>query len=106
MQEISKIIFDEMNAEKVVEEYYKYHTSFDEESINTLKQLNASLEILNKKIDNIVAAVANTGSSALLSSLQNFENEREKIKMQISVKVNRIKRKKRGCCKWQHPRKI
>lgn len=84
MQEISKIIFDEMNAEKVVEEYYKYHTTFDEESVNTLKQLNGSLEILNKKIDNIVAAVANTGSSALLSSLQNFENEREKIKMQMA----------------------
>ena len=84
MQEISKIIFDELNSEKVVKEYYKYHTSFDSESIEKLKQLNGSLQVINKKIDNVVSAVASTGSSALLSSLQNFENEREMIKAQIA----------------------
>ena len=83
MQEISRMIFDELDAEKIVKEYYKYHTTFDEESTNKLKQLNGSLQSINKKIDNIISAVANTGSSALLSSLQDYEAEREKIKRQI-----------------------
>ena len=83
MQEISRMIFDELDAEKIVAEYYKYHTTFDEESTNKLKQLNGALQSINKKIDNIISAVANTGSSALLSSLQDYEGEREKIKRQI-----------------------
>ncbi|MBQ2272847.1 MAG: recombinase family protein [Clostridia bacterium] len=83
MQEISRMIFDELDAEKIVAEYYKYHTTFDEESTNKLKQLNGALQSINKKIDNIISAVANTGSSALLSSLQDYEAEREKIKRQI-----------------------
>ena len=83
MQEISRMIFDELDAEKIVKEYYKYHTTFDEESTNKLKQLNGALQSINKKIDNIISAVANTGSSALLSSLQDYEAEREKIKRQI-----------------------
>ena len=84
MQEISKIIFDELNGEKVVKEYYKYHTTFDGESVKKLRQLNGSLQAINKKIDNIISAVASTGSSALLSSLQGFEEERESIKAQIA----------------------
>ena len=83
MQEISRMIFDELDAEKIVAEYYKYHTTFDEESTNKLKQLNGALQSINKKIDNIISAVANTGSSALLSSLQDYEAEREKIKRQL-----------------------
>ena len=83
IQEISNLIFDELNAERVVKEYYKYHSAFDVDSINKLKQLNGSLNSMNKKIDNIIAAVAESGSSALLSSLEKFESERERIKQMI-----------------------
>lgn len=83
MQEIAHIVFDDANIKSLVNEYYKYHSSFDSESIEKLQLLNGSLQAITKKIDNIVAAVANTGSSALLSSLESFERERNEIKAKI-----------------------
>ncbi len=83
MQEIARIVFDSANIPKLVKEYYKYHAEFDTESQDKLKMLQGSLQSVTKKIDNIVAAVANTGSSALLNSLETYEKEREEIRAKI-----------------------
>lgn len=83
MQEIARIVFDPSNVPKLVKEYYKYHEEFDTESADQIRMLNASLQTVSKKIDNIVSAVANTGSSALLNSLEAFEKEREEILAKI-----------------------
>ena len=83
MHEIERIVFDEANIPKLVREYYKYHSDSDEESNEAIRLLNASLQSVTKKIDNIVSAVANTGSSALLSSLDGFEKEREELLAKI-----------------------
>ena len=83
MQEIARIVFDSANIPKLVKEYYKYHAEFDTESQDKLKMLQGSLQSVTKKIDNIVSAVANTGSSALLNSLETYEKEREEIRAKI-----------------------
>ena len=48
-------------------------------STEALKMLNASILEISRKIDNIINAVANTGSSALLSTLTDLESERERL---------------------------
>ena len=83
MQEIARIVFDASNIPKLVKEYYKYHAEFDTESQDKLKMLQGSILSVTKKIDNIVSAVANTGSSALLNSLETYEKEREEIRAKI-----------------------
>ena len=80
MREIERLVFDESNIASVVKEYYKYHSSFDSESTEALKMLNASILEISRKIDNIINAVANTGSSALLSTLTDLESERERLR--------------------------
>ena len=52
---------------------------FDTESDEKIRILQGSLNSINKKIDNIITAVANTGSSSLLSSLEGLEKERETL---------------------------
>lgn len=69
IQKIAQIVFDLVNPPTVVKEYYKYHTEFDTESQDKLKMIQGSLQSATKEIGNIVSAVANTGSSALLNSL-------------------------------------
>ena len=83
MREIERLVFDESNIASVIKEYYKYHSAFDSESTETLKLLNASILEISRKIDNIINAVANTGSSALLSTLTNLESERERLRAEV-----------------------
>ncbi len=79
LQEIEKIVFNHKNVSEVVENYYKYHQKFDTESDEKIRILQGALNSINKKIDNIITAVANTGSSSLLSSLEGLEKERETL---------------------------
>ncbi len=83
LREIARVVFDAASIPKLVKAYEKYHKEFDREGTDELRLLESSVKSVTKKIDNIIAAVANTGSSALLHSLDTLEKERGELQAKI-----------------------
>ncbi len=85
LHEIARLVFDAASIPKLVKAYEKYHKEFDREGADELRLLESSVKSVTKKIDNIIAAVANTGSSALLQTLDALEKERGELYERIEA---------------------
>ena len=83
LKEIAKIVFDDNNISKVVENYYRYHGEKKQTQTGTLEKLKQEHKKISTKIDNIVNAIAESGASALLSSLESLEEQRNIITQKI-----------------------
>ncbi len=91
-KEVAKIIFDDSNIEALVEDYYKYHSTFDTETTDAINNHKHRLDSVEKKISNIINAVAQSGSTALLESLEGFEKERDEIREAIAKSEEQLNR--------------
>lgn len=84
LKEIAKIVFDDNNISKVVENYYRYHGEKKQTQTDALEKLKQEHKKISTKIENIVNAIAESGASALLSSLESLEEQRNIITQKIS----------------------
>lgn len=64
------------------------------ETESKINQLDTNLKSVNQKIDNIVAVIANTGSQALISSLESLEHEKQQLLLQIKAEQQSVNVKK------------
>lgn len=89
-KEVAKIIFDDANIPQLVENYYKYHKSFDADAAEVLENYKHNLKALDSKIENIINAVAVSGSTALLESLETFKKERDTLRKKVADKEQQM----------------
>ena len=91
IKQVGKIIFNEKRIPQLIETYYSSRGEFCDEGEKSLKKLNFSLKSAGQKIQNIVNVIAQTGSPALLETLNALEDEKQKLTRQIDVEKNRMK---------------
>jgi site-specific DNA recombinase len=83
LEKLSALIFDDKLIPAVAEQYNKKISELNKTGDSELAVLNKNLRSLNKKIDNIVNLMAESGSASLMSKLSEFEEEREIIELRV-----------------------
>ncbi len=76
VRELAGIIFDEGRIPDLVKQYQKFNQQTAEAASTRLKRLDKKIREVNGKIDNIISAIATTGSASLVNALESLEQEK------------------------------
>ena len=72
---LADVLFDEKRIPSVIDEYNKTVQDNDDDFSKEIKDLDRSIKKLRKEIDNLVAVIADTGSTMLAEALSDKERE-------------------------------
>lgn len=84
MKELSKIIFDEKHIPSLVKGFTEYNKATQNNAGIKVKKLTKQLKETEEKINNIVSAIASSGSTALLSALETLEQEKAQLETMLA----------------------
>ncbi|MCL2426965.1 MAG: recombinase family protein [Oscillospiraceae bacterium] len=86
---IGELIFSKDRIPKLIAAYHSQQNQNTVETSSAQKRLYSKLEDVQKKIDNIVSVITQTGSPSLLESLEKLEEEKKSLTVQISLEESR-----------------
>ncbi len=89
-KEVAKIVFNPARIPQLIQTYYDSCGELIGDSESKLKLLRANLKAAQQKLDNIVSVITQTGSPALLSTLEKLEGEKAALEIQISDEESRL----------------
>lgn len=91
VKQVGRIVFSEDRIPELIQTYHNSMGLLCGEGEEVLKKLSLSLKNINQKIKNIVNVITETGSPALLETLTELENEKQRITQQLDVEKNKMK---------------
>ena len=83
LKRIGEIIFAEDRIPQLITSYHTSHKEVANETDMVLDRLYANLKETQKKLDNIVSVIAQTGSPSLIQKLDGLESEKQSFILQI-----------------------
>ena len=86
---IDEIVFSEDRISQLIVTYHESHEQFATDDNLLLNRLHANLKEAQKKIDNIVSVITQTGSPTLLQTLETLEIEKQSLTMRINQEEER-----------------
>jgi len=88
---VGEIVFSEERIPELIESYYASQEELSGDADLTLNRLNVNLKDTQRKLDNIVSVITQTGSPSLLQTLEKLESEKQTLTVQIAQEEqNRI----------------
>jgi site-specific DNA recombinase len=83
LKRIGEIVFDEARIPALIQTYYDSCSDLIGEAAEHLRSLRQNLKVTEERIANIVNVIASTGSASLAQSLDELEQSREVLRIQI-----------------------
>jgi site-specific DNA recombinase len=83
LKRIGEIIFDEARIPALIQVYYDSCGDLIGEAAEHLRSLRQNLKVTEERIANVVNVITATGSAALAQSLEELEQSREVLRIQI-----------------------
>lgn len=80
---IGEIVFAEERILRLIDAYYASHEELAGDGVKLLGRLYDNRNEVQRKIDNIVSVIAQTGSPALLKNLETLETDKQALSIQI-----------------------
>ncbi len=90
LKRISEVVFDEKRIPELIAAYQASAGELSGESEKKIKRLTNEYTGTSQKIDNIVSVIAQTGSPALLSTLNELEQEKQRLALQIESEKDNL----------------
>jgi len=95
LKRIGEIIFDEERVPQLINAYYESHKELAGDGVKALGRLYDSRNDIQRKIDNIVSVITQTGSPTLLKNLDTLEADKQALSVRIeneetSLVLNRL----------------
>ena len=86
---IGETIFSEDRIPQLIDAYYASQSELAGENDLILNRLHANLKETQKKIDNVVSVITQTGSPSLLQTLEQLDSEKQDLTVQIKQEEER-----------------